>query len=371
MQVLVGRLVVRYVLPVALVVCLLALGLFMALAARATGGSGGDPLLPAVSSAASTVGAIPPSLLGVYRAAAADECPDLSWQVLAGIGWVESRQAEGRADPATGEVDPPIIGPALDGLDGTELIADPTSADGYAHAEGPMQFLPATFARYGTLAPGRPAGARPDPENAWDAIFSAARMLCADGAARGDTDQAILAYNDSQTYLDDVLAAAEAYGLDESGAESGVAPAEPAVGTGPDLGSVQGAPRPGPIFIGDASRVLAFAESQLGVPYVFGEEIPGRGLDCSALVQLAYQTVGVRLPRTTFQQVTYGYSVSIASLQPGDLLFFAGGTPVEQYGHVAIYLGGGRMIQAPHTGAVVDIVDAPLGSVEIARRILL
>src|SRR4051812_18113589 len=64
---------------------------------------------------------IPPDLLGVYQAAALT-CAGLPWQVLAGVGWVESRHAGGHADPTTGEVNPPIIGPALDGQDGRAAI---------------------------------------------------------------------------------------------------------------------------------------------------------------------------------------------------------------------------------------------------------
>src|SRR5438045_1181265 len=60
---------------------------------------------------------IPPDLLAVYQAAAAS-CSGLDWEVLAAVGWVESHHADGRADPATGDVRPPIYGPPLDGRDG-------------------------------------------------------------------------------------------------------------------------------------------------------------------------------------------------------------------------------------------------------------
>src|SRR5205823_2394985 len=79
------------------------------------------------------------------------------------------RQGDGHVDPGTGQVAPPVVGPALDGGDGRALVIDPASADGYAHALGPMQILPTTWTRFATLAPGRPAGAIPDPQNAWDA----------------------------------------------------------------------------------------------------------------------------------------------------------------------------------------------------------
>src|SRR5262245_56715786 len=60
---------------------------------------------------------IPPYLLRAYIDAAAT-CPGLPWEVLAAIGYTESRHADGRADPVTGEVSPPIVGPALDGTNG-------------------------------------------------------------------------------------------------------------------------------------------------------------------------------------------------------------------------------------------------------------
>lgn len=147
----------------------------VALATLAGGGppSAGGP----AATPGSAVADIPGELLGVY-VAAAGSCPGLPWTVLAAIGHSESRHAQGRADPATGDVEPPILGPALDGRPGFARIPDPTSADGWAHAQGPMQFLPSTWRTWGRLAPGRPAGATPSPHNAWDAIWSAAALLC-------------------------------------------------------------------------------------------------------------------------------------------------------------------------------------------------
>src|SRR5436190_6584399 len=76
---------------------------------------------------------IPADLLPVYMSAALT-CPGLPWQVLAAIGWVESRHADGRTDPATGEVVPPIVGPPLNGRHGLAAVPDATEADGWAHA---------------------------------------------------------------------------------------------------------------------------------------------------------------------------------------------------------------------------------------------
>lgn len=153
---------------------------------------------------------IPPDLLPVYIGAART-CDGLPWEVLAAIGWVESRHAGGRAAPATGDVDPPIIGPAIDGRPGFAAIPDPTQPDGWAHALGPMQFLSTTWQAWGRLAPDRPIGAPPNVQNAWDAIYSAAAYLCGGLPRLTDLRAAILRYNHSAEYLDQVLDVAASY----------------------------------------------------------------------------------------------------------------------------------------------------------------
>jgi hypothetical protein len=183
-----------------------ALAFVLAIAVLVTGPPGGAP------PSATALSEIPSALLPVYTSAA-ETCPGLPWQVLAAIGFVESHHAQGRADPITGMVEPPITGPPLDGSHGTARIPDPTSPDGWAHAQGPMQFLPSTWARWGRLAPGRPAGGAPTRNNAWDAIYSAAAYLCGGRPALVDIDQAILSYNHSAEYLRAVLAKASEYGL--------------------------------------------------------------------------------------------------------------------------------------------------------------
>ena len=144
----------------------------VALAAVFTGPSG------AVSAPTQTARTeIPADLLPVYMAASLT-CRGLPWPVLAAIGWVESRHAGGRADPHSGDVVPPIIGPALDGQNGFATIRDASQPDGWAHALGPMQFLSTTWATWGRLAPDRPPDASPNIQNAWDSIYSAAAYLC-------------------------------------------------------------------------------------------------------------------------------------------------------------------------------------------------
>lgn len=154
---------------------------------------------------------IPADLLPVYIEAARS-CPGLPWQVLAAVGWVESRHAGGRADPQTGEVQPPIVGVALDGTNGTARIPDPNEPDGWAHAHGPMQFLRTTWEPWARLAPRRPPTAQPSPDNAWDAIHTAAAYLCGTAGEVTNIEQALLRYNHSTTYVQSVLAKAADYG---------------------------------------------------------------------------------------------------------------------------------------------------------------
>jgi cell wall-associated NlpC family hydrolase len=98
-----------------------------------------------------------------------------------------------------------------------------------------------------------------------------------------------------------------------------------------------------------ADQAIAFAQKQLGKPYVWGATGPD-SFDCSGLTQGAYKAAGITLPRTTYDQVNVGTRVSEADLQPGDLIFF-----YSDVSHVGLYIGNGEMIHAPHTGTVVKI----------------
>jgi hypothetical protein len=97
-----------------------------------------------------------------------------------------------------------------------------------------------------------------------------------------------------------------------------------------------------------AAQVIKFAETQLGVPYVWGGEQPGKGMDCSGLMQWAYGQAGVKLPRTSQDQQNSGTAIPVNKSQAGDLLFV--GKPAH---HVVMNIGNGQIIEAPHTGADV------------------
>jgi cell wall-associated NlpC family hydrolase len=100
-------------------------------------------------------------------------------------------------------------------------------------------------------------------------------------------------------------------------------------------------------------RVVRTALAERGVPYVYGGDSRS-GFDCSGLVRFVYGRIGISLPHYSGGQWERGISVPRRALQPGDLLFFRG------LGHVAIYIGHGLMVHAPHTGTVVQV--APVSS---------
>ncbi|MGI5457202.1 NlpC/P60 family protein [Streptomyces sp. CA-249302] len=107
-----------------------------------------------------------------------------------------------------------------------------------------------------------------------------------------------------------------------------------------------------------AAAAVSYAYSKLGSPYVWGATGPD-AFDCSGLVQAAYRSAGVSLPRTTYAQIDAGHRVSRSELAPGDLVFFYSGIS-----HVGIYIGNGRMIHAPNPSAPVRI--APIDEMPFA-----
>ncbi|MFJ3303437.1 NlpC/P60 family protein [Streptomyces sp. NPDC086549] len=96
-----------------------------------------------------------------------------------------------------------------------------------------------------------------------------------------------------------------------------------------------------------AEKAIAFARAQIGKPYVWGATGPG-SYDCSGLTQASWKAAGVNLPRTTWDQVDAGTTVSLADAKPGDLIFF-----YDDISHVGLYIGNGMMIHAPKPGAYV------------------
>ncbi len=98
-------------------------------------------------------------------------------------------------------------------------------------------------------------------------------------------------------------------------------------------------------------RAVRIALKAVGVPYRWGGSSPRTGFDCSGLVAWAYSRLGIALPHSSYALYGRGRSVSRARLRPGDLLFFSG------LGHVGLYVGRGRMVHAPHSGRLVEVVS--------------
>jgi peptidoglycan DL-endopeptidase CwlO len=118
---------------------------------------------------------------------------------------------------------------------------------------------------------------------------------------------------------------------------------------------------PPPTAAGGAGAVQA-AESQIGVPYVWGGESPkgsaDPGFDCSGLTAWSWGQVGVGLPHFSGAQMADSAPVPLSDLQPGDLLFYGDGGSQ----HVAMYVSPGTMIEAPYTGASVWLTSLRLGA---------
>ena len=162
---------------------------------------------------------IPAMALSAYRnaermmAAASPAC-GVSWNLLAGIGRIESMHAYGGATDARGTAVRPIYGPTLDGtLPGNEVIVQSRNADRvtYARAMGPMQFLPGTWSRYASDGDG---DGKAEVQNVFDASLAAARYLCSGGMNLRDPSyvmSAILRYNNSVAYARNVMGWAAAY----------------------------------------------------------------------------------------------------------------------------------------------------------------
>ncbi|MBU3181768.1 C40 family peptidase [Clostridium psychrophilum] len=119
------------------------------------------------------------------------------------------------------------------------------------------------------------------------------------------------------------------------------------------------------------NTLISNANKLLGIDYKWGGALPSTGFDCSGLSQYLYKTVGVTLPRTTYEQITKGTPVNINNLQKGDLVFFATDSS-SRYSpsHMGIYVGNNKFVESPKTGDVVKIIslDGYFRSVFITGR---
>jgi peptidoglycan DL-endopeptidase CwlO len=130
-------------------------------------------------------------------------------------------------------------------------------------------------------------------------------------------------------------------------------------GTTRSLGSLRPAPCPSIYPGGAAGKAVTFACAQISKPYVWGADGPG-SYDCSGLTMAAWAKAGVYLPHNAARQRRAVPSVSRSELRPGDLVFY-----YSDLHHVAMYVGNGWIVHAPHAGDVVRmrrIDSAPIHS---------
>jgi cell wall-associated NlpC family hydrolase len=127
-------------------------------------------------------------------------------------------------------------------------------------------------------------------------------------------------------------------------------PEQRTVATNSIGGNGSTAPQQSPLPTNSAAgKAIAFAYAQLGCPYVYGGTGPCHsGFDCSGLMQAAYASAGVQIPRDTYEDWAQLPHVSMSALEPGDMILYDG------EGHVAMYVGGGYIIDSPQTGLDVE-----------------
>lgn len=106
-------------------------------------------------------------------------------------------------------------------------------------------------------------------------------------------------------------------------------------------------PKPKPTIGERAARIALRA---VGVPYRWGGTSPASGFDCSGLVYWAYGRLGIEVPHSSYALYSEGRGVARSRMKAGDVLVFSG------LGHVGLYVGHGRMVHAPHSGTLVEIV---------------
>lgn len=270
-----------------------------------------------------------PVLTAAQASEAASSCPGLGWQVLVAI----NRNAA-----------------HLDGL----------PADGELRS-GPMALTPASYAAFDHPVPSdtTPTPAVGGPNgigNLFDAAWATARLLCtAANRTPSALPAALVAYAGSPTPAKAIETEAERLGWHPPAPPKPVV--KPTTLTPAERAAAARAAQQARVV----ATVLAFARAQLGVPYVWGGDGPadGGGFDCSGLTQAAYRAAGIAIPRTAQAQYDFGPRVPPGqALQPGDLVFFGPEEEAGEWmaiGHVGIYIGGGKMIDATQPGSDVQI----------------
>ena len=264
------------------------------------------------------------------------------WTVLAGIGTVESDNGRTTLPGVhSGSNAFGAAGPMQIGIGGAA-----------GNVWGGLPVHPASEVVNGvaTDEDGGPNASVYDPA---DAIAGAAKYLLAAGV-QANPSGAIFAYNHLPSYVQSVLYYASSY----AGGRFSVVSAQ--VPSGSSATGCAGTAMAGGVPVINApnqvvATAIAFAEQQVGKPYLFGGTGPD-AFDCSGLVMMAYRAAGVNLERTSEQQWASEVRIPASQVQPGDLVFFVGadGTATAP-GHVGLVIGGGKMIEAYATGFPIRV----------------
>ncbi|GAA3442195.1 NlpC/P60 family protein [Planomonospora venezuelensis] len=259
---------------------------------------------------------IPQEYLELYREHG--EKVGVQWNVLAGVGKRETDH-------------------------GRSTLPGVRSGTNHAGAAGPMQFLISTWggaakikipSEFNGYASDGDGDGWADVYNPADAILGAAKMLKRNGAPE-NVRRALFVYNRAWWYVDQVMEIAAKY------ARSGEVGAPPQAEPACDPSLVAAAPND------VVAGILDYALAQRGKPYLWGGTGPD-AFDCSGIVYMAYRSVGLTIPRTTFGQWPFGVKIAAGEEQAGDLVFFNSGpgTGPDRPGHVGMVVSPGKMIEA-------------------------
>jgi peptidoglycan DL-endopeptidase CwlO len=261
----------------------------------------------------------------------------IPWTILAGIGTEESQNGQSTlpgvqsGTNSAGAAGPMQIG--VDGAAGDEWGGAPVHP-----ASQPVDGVATDEDGESTVSVYDPA----------DAIAGAAKYLIQHGI-QSSVQGAIFAYNHADWYVQAVLNYASEY------ASGGYTVSATTVdsSTTTCAGNTALASMVSPNAA--VTTAIDFAEQQIGEPYLWGGTGPD-AFDCSGLVMMAYRAAGIDIPRTSQEQWAWGPKVPASQVEPGDLVFFAGGdgTPTAP-GHVGLVIGHGEMIEAYATGFPIRI----------------
>lgn len=259
----------------------------------------------------------------------------------------------------------PAINPALLAAQLYQESGWNAQAQSQAAAQGLAQFIPGTWATHGVDGNG---DGRRDVWDPQDAIPSAASYDCElaayVGKVPGDrTDNMLAAYN------------AGAYAVIKAGGVPPYRETQNYVRVIRTLEKSFAAPVGRVAPSQQAAAAIYYAQEKLGTPYLWGgtgTADQGGRFDCSGLTKAAYHSVGIELPRVANDQWNAGPHPGRNELLPGDLVFFAYSLDdPRSIHHVGLYVGGGYMINAPYTGAVIrfDKIDTPdyIGATRVTK----